>query len=219
MRGPLSVFEFMRSALTHPVAGYYTKDRSRTLVPHSAGEASEEGIFGRKGDFITSPDISQMFGEIIAIYLVNLWMSCCQDGTPTPFRIIECGPGRGGLLADILRSMSAFPAMRASLRSITCVEASSPLRTAQAAALRVTTVASGGVQGAVHNVISRTEGGNGDGSNDTFVNWVDRMEDIAVEEDVATFILAHVSCDCRHMMARSCPPTEWIPVPCVFLLC
>jgi NADH dehydrogenase [ubiquinone] 1 alpha subcomplex assembly factor 7 len=82
--GPISVATYMSLALTHPRHGYY----------------SEGDPLGAAGDFITAPEISQMFGELIGFWLVNLWQ---QLGEPKSFTLLELGPGRGTLMADVLR--------------------------------------------------------------------------------------------------------------------
>jgi NADH dehydrogenase [ubiquinone] 1 alpha subcomplex assembly factor 7 len=82
--GPMSIATYMSLALTHPRSGYYTgKDP-----------------LGAKGDFITAPEISQMFGELIGFSLVNLWQ---QLDEPKSFTLLELGPGRGTLMQDALR--------------------------------------------------------------------------------------------------------------------
>ncbi len=85
--GPISIATYMGLALTHPRSGYYTGTDP----------------LGAKGDFITAPEISQMFGEIIGFFLVNLWQ---QMGQPTSFTLLELGPGRGTLMQDTLRAAS-----------------------------------------------------------------------------------------------------------------
>ena len=82
--GPMSIMRYMDLALTHTRKGYYT--RSDPL--------------GGGGDFITAPEISQMFGELIGFFLVNLWQ---QMGEPKSFTLLELGPGRGTLMQDALR--------------------------------------------------------------------------------------------------------------------
>lgn len=107
----LGVDEFMRMA----AAAYYAGAKP----------------FGREGDFITSPEISQMFGEMIAIWCADLW---AQAGKPQKIMLAELGPGRGTLMADILRTVRNWPDFQAAL-NIHLVETSPQLRIAQAAAL------------------------------------------------------------------------------------
>jgi NADH dehydrogenase [ubiquinone] 1 alpha subcomplex assembly factor 7 len=82
--GPMSVASYMALCLTHPTKGYYKSDDP----------------LGTKGDFVTAPEISQMFGELIGFFFVNLWQ---QMGSPKAFTLLELGPGRGTLMADMLR--------------------------------------------------------------------------------------------------------------------
>ena len=78
----------MRQCLTSDRGGYYTTGAS-------AGE-----LFGTKGDFITSPEISQIFGELMGIWMVAEWIA---QGRRKAVEIIEVGPGRGTLMDDLLR--------------------------------------------------------------------------------------------------------------------
>ena len=83
--GPMPIAEYMRLCLTHPQHGYYI-----TGDPIGAG-----------GDFITAPEVSQMFGELIGLWMAAVWQ---QMGAPENVRVVELGPGRGTLIADALRA-------------------------------------------------------------------------------------------------------------------
>ena len=83
--GPISVHDYMAACLNDPEFGYY---RTRTAI-------------GRTGDFITAPEISQVFGELIGLWCAVVWQ---QMGSPAKFSLIELGAGRGTLLADALRA-------------------------------------------------------------------------------------------------------------------
>jgi NADH dehydrogenase [ubiquinone] 1 alpha subcomplex assembly factor 7 len=85
--GPMSLATYMGLCLGHPRQGYYAVGRP----------------IGAAGDFITAPEISQMFGELIGFFFVNLWP---QMGQPTSFTLLELGPGRGTLMQDALRAAS-----------------------------------------------------------------------------------------------------------------
>jgi NADH dehydrogenase [ubiquinone] 1 alpha subcomplex assembly factor 7 len=88
VEGPLPFDRYMSLCLGHPQHGYYmTRDP-----------------FGASGDFTTSPEISQVFGEMIGVWCVNAWINL---GQPTPFALVELGPGRGTLMADLLRAGKA----------------------------------------------------------------------------------------------------------------
>src|SRR5271169_523366 len=84
--GPMTIAEYMRLCLTHPQHGYYIN-----RDPLGAG-----------GDFVTSPEISQMFGELIGLWMAAVWR---QMGAPENVRVVELGPGRGTLMADALRAI------------------------------------------------------------------------------------------------------------------
>eukprot|EP00943_MAST-04B_sp_MAST-4B-sp1_P005349 g5349.t1 len=90
MRGPISISEYMRIALLHPQFGYYCRSDA----------------FGTKGDFTTAPEISPLFGEMIGIWCLSMWIDL---GRPSKINIVELGPGRGTLMADILRVCKSFP--------------------------------------------------------------------------------------------------------------
>lgn len=83
--GPIPVSEYMAECLMHPKYGYY----------------QHQQVFGGAGDFVTAPEISQMFGEMIGLSLAQSWIN---QGSPTDAILLELGPGRGTLMADILRA-------------------------------------------------------------------------------------------------------------------
>lgn len=113
--GPLSVAEYMDLVLNHPEQGYYHK----------------RDPFGADGDFVTAPEISQMFGEMLGAWLVACWYCI---GRPAPLRLVELGPGRGQLMADVVRTMSSFPDIGSAIE-IHLVESSRRLREVQRAKL------------------------------------------------------------------------------------
>lgn len=111
LQGPLTVADFMAEALGNPQHGYYmTRDP-----------------LGRAGDFTTAPEVSQMFGEMIGLWLADCWV---QAGQPSKVTLVECGPGRGTLMADILRAARMAPGFTDAL-SVHLVETSPTLRQAQ----------------------------------------------------------------------------------------
>jgi NADH dehydrogenase [ubiquinone] 1 alpha subcomplex assembly factor 7 len=113
--GPMSVASYMRLCLGHPRHGYYA-----TRDP-----------FGRGGDFITAPEISQMFGELIGLWAATVWP---MMGSPAPVALVELGPGRGTLMADALRAARVVPAFAAALH-VHLVETSPVLQRRQQEAL------------------------------------------------------------------------------------
>ena len=91
--GPMSLNRYMALCLGHPTHGYYIK----------------KDPFGAQGDFITAPETSQMFGELIGVWLTTMWDAM---GKPSKFSLVELGPGRGTLMADILRASKVMPGFR-----------------------------------------------------------------------------------------------------------
>lgn len=116
MQGPISVAQFMMIALHEPEHGYYA-----TRDP-----------LGKRGDFITAPEISQMFGELLGLWCVQAWRN---QGAPSPARVVELGPGHGTLIADALRAAEADAQFLKSIE-VVLVETSAGLREAQAEKLK-----------------------------------------------------------------------------------
>ncbi|MGB8623764.1 MAG: SAM-dependent methyltransferase [Paracoccaceae bacterium] len=109
--GPMTLADFMAECLMNPEHGYYA-----TRDP-----------FGRRGDFTTAPEISQMFGEMLGLFLARVWM---DQGRPAPFTMAELGPGRGTLMADMLRATKGVPGFHAAANPH-LVETSAALREVQ----------------------------------------------------------------------------------------
>lgn len=114
--GPISIERFWTLALFDRRHGYYT-----TRAP-----------FGRSGDFVTAPEVSQMFGELLGAWLVAAWRAL---GAPAPFTLAEIGPGRGTLMADILRTVRSLDMAFLKAARISLVEVSDRLAGEQLAAL------------------------------------------------------------------------------------
>ncbi|WP_424628032.1 class I SAM-dependent methyltransferase [Bradyrhizobium sp. SYSU BS000235] len=109
--GPMPVSRYMQMCLTHPQYGYYLK----------------RDPLGRDGDFITAPEVSQMFGELVGLWAASVWNAM---GMPEHVMFIELGPGRGTMMADALRAIRILPAFHQAI-SVHLVEASPTLRERQ----------------------------------------------------------------------------------------
>ena len=113
-KGALPIAELMEIALAGGL-GYY----------------ADRDPLGEAGDFITAPEISQMFGELIGLFLLDSWH---RLGAPAPFHLVELGPGRGSLMADALRAAGRDPAFLAA-RRLHLVEINAALKAMQGRAL------------------------------------------------------------------------------------
>lgn len=113
--GPMPVWRYMELCLMHPQHGYYI---SRDPL-------------GREGDFTTSPEVSQMFGELLGLWAAAVWRVI---GSPELFHVIELGPGRGTMMSDALRALRVLPALYQTL-SVHMVEINPVLREKQKALL------------------------------------------------------------------------------------
>lgn len=106
----MTIADYMRRVLTNPSGGYYM----------------HRDMLGKDGDFVTSPELSQVFGELVAVWLLMEWQKL---GSPQPTQLIELGPGRGTLVQDILKVMAHF---RVPDLSVHLVEISPHLASVQA---------------------------------------------------------------------------------------
>jgi len=113
--GPITLERYMSLCLQHPRHGYYMR----------------RDPFGAGGDFITAPEISQMFGELIGLWMTEAFVAA---GSPPGARLVELGPGRGALMADALRAARVAPDFLANIE-VELVETSPVLRKLQAQAL------------------------------------------------------------------------------------
>ena len=90
LHGPITISNYMTEALTNPKYGYYMQQKP----------------FGAKGDFITAPEVSQMFGELIGLWFADIWLKMDR---PRKVHFIELGPGNGTLMFDIIRVLKVLP--------------------------------------------------------------------------------------------------------------
>ena len=88
--GPMPLSDYIQQCLFHPIYGYYVK----------------EPVFGIDGDFTTAPEISQMFGELLSLSILQSWI---DQGSPSKIILSELGPGRGTMMVDILRTLKNYP--------------------------------------------------------------------------------------------------------------
>ncbi|GAA6062439.1 hypothetical protein JCM10212_003313 [Sporobolomyces blumeae] len=165
--GPLPVPRFMTLCLNHPTLGYYT---TRT-------------VFGKEGDFVTSPEISQVFGELLGIWYVTQWLA---QSAPRKVRVVELGPGRGTLLADVLRTFKSLPAASSPpVTSIHLVEQSEALQSVQKDALRRA------------------------GFGETPVHWHRNVEEVPQSDDEFTVAIAHEFFDALPIHIFENTPKGW----------
>ncbi|KAL4889376.1 DUF185-domain-containing protein [Aspergillus ambiguus] len=183
--GPIPIAAFMRQVLTSPDGGYYT------TRPEGDGE-----VFGKKGDFVTSPEISQVFGELVGIWTIAEWMA--QGRKRSGVQLMEVGPGKGTLMDDMLRTFRNFKTFTSSIEGIYLVEASPTLREVQKqllcgdAAMEETDIG--------HRSVCKYF--------DVPVTWVEDIRLLPHEEDKTPFIFAHEFFDALPIHAfESVPPS------------
>lgn len=110
-KAPITVKRFMELALYHPLYGYY---KSQTVL-------------GRQGDYITAPELTQVFGELLALWMIDLWQ---RLGEPSSIQVVELGPGKGVMMQDVLRIVRKFPKFYQGLK-VYLLETSSLLKSSQ----------------------------------------------------------------------------------------
>ncbi|RKF63028.1 Protein arginine methyltransferase NDUFAF7, mitochondrial [Erysiphe neolycopersici] len=166
--GPIPLATYMRMCLTADQDGYYMSNKS-----------SGQDQFGVKGDFITSPEISQIFGELIGIWFVAEWIA--QKKQDKRIELIEVGPGRGTLMDDILRTIRNFKQMSSRIDAIYLIETSPSLRNKQKDILcgdaPLENIPIGYCSISKYMQIP--------------ITWVDNIRFIPSENDKTTFIVAH----------------------------
>ncbi|SPO27876.1 related to HEM14 - Protoporphyrinogen oxidase involved in heme biosynthetic pathway [Ustilago trichophora] len=170
--GPMTVSTYMRTCLLDPMQGYYSSANS----PITSRE-----VLGSRGDFITSPEISQVFGELVAIFYLARWQAV---GAPSATRIVELGPGKGTLLADMLRTFSSFKPFLSTLKRIQLVETSEGLMELQLSAIKEALSAVG------KTVVSADEEKEA-GQDGIVVEWFPSIDLIPVVADEFTILTAH----------------------------
>ncbi|CAJ0587064.1 unnamed protein product, partial [Mesorhabditis spiculigera] len=102
--GPISVAEYMRLAIRAPVVGYY-----------SGFAKDEKEVFGSKGDFVTSPELTSIFGELLGVWC---YVELQNTGYQGPWALIENGPGTGQLMLDMLSSLRKLKAANFSVHLV-----------------------------------------------------------------------------------------------------
>jgi len=116
--GPLTVSEYMQTCALHPQYGYYQTGKDK---------------IGRKGDFVTAPEVSPIFGELIALWFMVQWRDWLQS--PRQIRLIELGPGTGTLMKNMLQTARQFPEFYRALH-VQLLEAGRPFQARQQSMLQ-----------------------------------------------------------------------------------
>ena len=130
VRGPLTMSDFMYQCMQNAQYGYYTSKENVIGGRASSGPNSGAPV----GDFITSPEISQLFGELVGVWMVDAWHKL---GKPPSLSLVELGPGRGTLMRDMLRTIRHWPAMHSAVE-VHLLETSQLMRDKQRDMLGVT---------------------------------------------------------------------------------
>ncbi|KAK9455276.1 S-adenosyl-L-methionine-dependent methyltransferase [Dipodascopsis uninucleata] len=176
--GPISVAAYMRQCLTNAELGYYIN----------------KDPFGVSGDFITSPEISQMFGELVGIWIITQWMALDR---PKSCRLIELGPGRGTLMADMITAFQSFPYFAPTINEISMVDASPTLRQKQ----HETLCGNAQLEKVGFGYQSKTKAG-------IPIVWYETLKDIP-NDDLSHFIIAHEFFDALPIHQFEKTPNGW----------
>lgn len=167
LTGPLPLSAYMRQCLTHPEFGYYTTRNPLSL---------------RTGDFITSPEISSVFGEMIGIWYFSIWQ---QQNYPKHIRFVEFGPGKGTLIFDVLKTFNKFVEKLSKEKptiEISLIEASKVLRKEQWKLMCDPEQPFETTEEGYNRSV--TKWGNE-------ISWLDTEKDIKHDNEIANFIIAH----------------------------
>jgi len=160
----MSVADYMQLCLGHPQFGYYMRG----------------DVFGSRGDFTTSPEVSQIFGELIGV-----WCVLALQDVEGNFSLVEGGPGRGTLTNAVLKVLSRFPSVHPRLRAVHLVETSPALRRIQADTLGckdLVFAGEGETPLVVHGTISQGP------CQSVAVHWHTHLEDVPSEEPTPMYL-------------------------------
>ncbi|PWN24715.1 DUF185-domain-containing protein [Jaminaea rosea] len=170
----------MRTCLLDPAQGYYASANA----PGQQEALEEHGgrdVLGARGDFITSPEISQVFGELLAVYFVSRWQA---SSSPTSLRLIEFGPGKGTLLADMIRTFSRFPLL-SHLKTIHLVETSEGLMRLQLSAIESALAAAG------KRIAMPRNDGSSQAADEVHVEYFPHVDAVPIDPSQWTMLVAH----------------------------
>ncbi len=157
--GPITVAEYMRACLHDPEHGYYRR------MP----------AIGAAGDFVTAPEISQVFGELIGLWCAVVWQ---QMGAPEVVHLVELGPGRGTMMRDALRAARVLPGFREAVR-VHLVESNATLREVQRE-----TLAASGVPVSWSRELSEIEDAIPPSGSGTIVVGNEYLDALAIEQSI-----------------------------------
>ncbi len=178
VRGPISVHDFMLQSSNHLIHGYYQTTADK---------------IGKEGDFITAPEMSQLFGEMIGMWCMSHWMSL---GKPKTIDLLELGPGKGTLMKDILSVAKKFPDFHKAIR-VHLVELSETMRGLQRDALGCTSVSSTGMKDEIKpesdltDSPSKIKGVDSSTTSDGLpISWYYSLTQVPEEKSVATLAIS-----------------------------